>query len=44
MTESGGLGKCTQSLLPIGIEITYEHPETGKMVSDKVSMMKRDNG
>ena len=37
-----GLGKCSQSLLPIGIEITYEHPETGKMVSDKISMMKRD--
>lgn len=37
-----GLGKCTQSLLPIGIEITYEHLETGKTVSDKISMMKRD--
>ncbi|MDE7320219.1 MAG: hypothetical protein K2N46_10905 [Lachnospiraceae bacterium] len=37
-----GLGKCSQSLLPIGIEITYEHPETGKTVSSKVSMMKRD--
>lgn len=36
------LKKCSQSLLPIGIEITYEHMETGKTVSDRVSMMKRD--
>jgi len=36
------LKRCTQSMLPIGIEITYEHPETGKTVSDKISMMKRD--
>ena len=37
-----GLKKCSQSLLPIGIEITYEHLETGKIISDKISMMKRD--
>lgn len=37
-----GLGRCSQSLLPIGIEITYEHPESKKMVSDRISMMKRD--
>ena len=37
-----GLGKCSQSLLPIGSDITYEHPETGKTVRDKISMMKRD--
>ena len=36
------LGKCSQSLLPIGISITHENPETGKTVTDRVSMMKRD--
>ena len=36
------LRKCSQSLLPIGIEIIYEHMETGKTMSDKISMMKRD--
>lgn len=36
------LGKCSQSLMPIGITITYEDMKTGNIVTDKVSMMKRD--
>ena len=36
------LGKCSQLLVPIGITITYEEMETGKLVTDKISMMKRD--
>ena len=36
------LGKCTQSLLPMGIAITHEGPEGGQAVTDRVSMMKRD--
>lgn len=35
------LGKCSQGLFPMGITITYEHPETGEMTTDKFSMMKR---
>lgn len=36
------LGKCSQSLMPIGIVITYEDIKTGETVTDKVSMMKRE--
>ena len=36
------LGKCSQSLMPIGITITHEDMKTGKVVTDKISMMKRD--
>lgn len=36
------LGKCSQQLLPIGISITYEHPQTGELVTDKFSMTKRN--
>ena len=36
------LGKCSQLLVPISITITYEEMETGKLVTDKISMMKRD--
>lgn len=37
-----GLGKCTQSLFPIGIVITYTDIQSGETITDKVSMMKRD--
>lgn len=37
-----GLEKCSQSLLPIGIAITHEDGEAGELVTDKISMMKRD--
>ena len=36
------LGKCSQSLMPIGIAITHEDAKTRETVTDKVSMMKRD--
>lgn len=36
------LGKCSQSLLPIGIVITHEETENGETVTDKISLMKRD--
>ncbi len=36
------LGKCSQSLLPIGITITHEDAEKGKVITDRISMMKRD--
>lgn len=36
------IGKCSQFLLPMGIMITYRNPETEEIVSDKLSMMKRD--
>lgn len=36
------LGKCSQSLMPIGIVITHEDAKTGETVTDRVSMMKRD--
>ncbi len=36
------LEKCSQGIAPIGIVITYENMESGKVVTDKVSMMKRD--
>ncbi len=39
---SRALGTCSQLLVPIGITITYEEMETGKLVTDKISMMKRD--
>lgn len=41
-TNIRSLGKCTQMLLPIGITITYEDTETGKTITSKFSMMKRD--
>lgn len=37
-----GLGKCTQTFFPIGITITYEDIESGKTITDKFSMMKRE--
>lgn len=36
------LEKCSQGLMPMGITITYEDMKTGDIVTDKVSMMKRD--
>jgi len=36
------LEKCSQGVAQIGIAITYENMENGETVSDKVSMMKRD--
>ena len=36
------LGKCSQSLMPIGITITHEDPETGNQITDRISLMKRD--
>lgn len=36
------IGKCSQGLFPMGIVITYEDGKTGEIVSDKVSMTKRD--
>ncbi len=38
----GKMGKCSQSLLPIGITITHENAEKGKVITDRISMMKRD--
>lgn len=35
------LSKCSQSLIPIGIRITYEDITSGKLVTDKISLMKR---
>ncbi len=37
------LGKCSQTLIPIGMKITYEDTKTGKIVTDKISMMKRNH-
>ena len=36
------LGKCSQSLMPIGITITHEDPETGNQITDRISLMKRN--
>lgn len=36
------LGKCSQSLMPIGITITHEDPETGNQITDRISLMKWD--
>lgn len=36
------LGKCSQGLMPMGIVITYEDAKTGKILTDKISMMKRE--
>ena len=36
------LGECSQSLMPIGITITHEDPETGNQITDRISLMKRD--
>lgn len=36
------LEKCSQSFMPIGIAITHEDMESGKVMIDKISMMKRD--
>ena len=36
------LGKCRQTMLPIGIVVTYKHPKTGNIVTTKFSLMKRD--
>lgn len=35
------IGKCSQGLFPMGITVTYKHPETGEVVTDKFSMSKR---
>jgi len=37
------LGKCTQSLLPLGIIVTYQDPETNEQKEERFSMAKRDN-
>lgn len=37
-----GLGKCSQGLFPMGITITHEDAESGKVITDKLSMMKRE--
>lgn len=37
------LEKCSQGFVPIGIAITYKNMESGEIVTDKVSMMKRDH-
>ncbi len=36
------LEKCSQTFMPIGIAITYENKESGEIITDKISMMKRD--
>ncbi|MDE5695976.1 MAG: hypothetical protein K2I96_00965 [Lachnospiraceae bacterium] len=36
-----GLGKCNQGFFPIGLVITYENRESGKMVTEKISLGKR---
>lgn len=36
------LEKCSQGLMPIGIAITYENRENGEIVTDKISIMKRE--
>ncbi len=36
------LEKCSQGVAPIGIAITYKNMESGKTMTHKVSMMKRD--
>lgn len=36
------LAKCSQGFIPIGIAITYEDEENGQLVTDRISMMKRD--
>lgn len=36
------LGKCSQGLFPMGIKITHEDAESGKTITDKISVMKRD--
>lgn len=36
------LDKCMQGLIPMGVAITYEDAKTGKTVTDKISLWKRD--
>ncbi len=36
------LGKCSQGLVPIGIVITYEEPGSKRLLTDRVSVPKRD--
>lgn len=36
------IGKCSQGLFPMGIAITYENPKTGEVMTDKLSMTKRE--
>lgn len=36
------LGKCSQGLFPMGITITHENSETGELMTDKLSMTKRE--
>ena len=41
-TSIRGIGKCSQTFFPIGITITHEEAGSGKTVTDKISMMKRN--
>lgn len=36
------IGTCMQMFLPLGITVTHENPETGKVVTNRFSMMGRD--
>ena len=36
------LGKCSQGLFPMGISITHKDAETGEIVTDKISLTKRE--
>lgn len=36
------IDKCSQGIFPIGITITYKNPDTGELMSDSFSMMKRE--
>lgn len=36
------LAKCSQGFFPIGIAITHEEGENGQLITDRISMMKRD--
>lgn len=35
------IGKCNQGFFPMGIIVTYEHPTTGELTTDRFSMSKR---
>ena len=36
------LGKCNQGFFPIGMVITYENRESGEIVTEKISLEKRN--
>ncbi len=40
-SEITQLEKCSQSLIPMGIAITHKDAESGALVTDKISLMKR---